>query len=239
MIITKETNTIFKNEYIEFQNNLVENSKTKNQYSHIKLIQNSSNYPGSVILCKFKDKFLLLNNYRYGIEEYCWELPRGYKNKNESLEECAIRELKEEINIDIDKNSKIEKLGEISVDSSILASKVAIYIIEVVNINELIMQKEEDISSYKWLNLNEVMQYIKKGKLFDSFSINAFMLYTINLNNSHWGNKMKLAYQIVEEYYRSINAFKICNEEEFISNLSFFNKLDYSKINLKYVILPI
>ena len=181
MIETKKINSIFKNKYIELQDNIVENTKTKNIYNHIKLIENDTNYPGSVVLCKFKDKYLFINNYRYGIEKYCWELPRGYKESNESLEECAIRELKEELNITFSQNSKISKLGEACINSSIMASKIAFYLIEITDLNEIKMQKDEYINSYKWISLNEVLEDIKNGKIYDSFSINAFMFYIINI----------------------------------------------------------
>ncbi len=177
MIKTKEIKTIFKNKYIELQNNLVENDNTKRVFEHIKIIENNANYPGSVILCKFKDKFLLLNNYRYGIEDYSWELPRGYANENESLEECAIRELKEEININFTANSTIQKLGEIAINSSIIASKVVLYLIEIVNIEEIIMQEEEQIVSYKWVSLENLTQMIKTNEISDSFTISSLMFY--------------------------------------------------------------
>lgn len=180
MIETLETKTIFKNKYIELQNNLVKNKKTNNTYTHIKLIENNSTHPGSVILCKFNDKFLFLKNYRYGIDDYCWELPRGYKEEKESLEKCAIRELNEEININIDEKTNIIKLGEIAINSSILASKIALFFIEISSVNELIMQEEENIEDYKWIPIEEVIQKIKNKEIYDGFSTNAIMFYILN-----------------------------------------------------------
>lgn len=184
MIKTKKKNIIFSNKYIELQNNNVVDINTNNEFDHIKLIENNSNYPGSVILCKHNNKFLLLENYRYGINDISIELPRGYRDKHEPLEECAIRELKEETNIIFDFNiDRIQKLGEIAVNSAILESKVALFLIEINQpINNLQIQSYEHISSCYWLDLNTINDYILEGKIIDSFTINTLMFFHLRSN---------------------------------------------------------
>ena len=54
---------------------------------------------GATILV-FNDKHELLLNLRSDTND--WGIPGGGKELNESLEECAIRELKEETNLDTD-----------------------------------------------------------------------------------------------------------------------------------------
>lgn len=182
MLLTKEKKTLFKNKYIELQNNLVEDETNKNKFEHIRIIENDTNRPGSVILCKYQNSFLLIENYRYGINEVCFELPRGYVELNESLSDCAIRELYEETNIIFNKSiDKLTKLGEIAVNSSILASKVSLYLISINQIiDDVQLQSSEHIQSFKYYTLKELHEKIKEGKIIDSFTINALMLFSLN-----------------------------------------------------------
>ena len=181
MLETKEKIVIFNNKYIELQNNLVEDRDTKKRFNHIRLIENNSKTPGSVILCKHNNKFLIIENYRYGIDEITIELPRGYTNTDESLEKCAIRELYEETNIVfLENKDEIIKLGEISINSSIMASKVSIFLININhNVENIKLQHSEHIESFQWVSLQEMYEKIRVGEIIDSFTISALMLYKV------------------------------------------------------------
>ncbi|MDD2697323.1 MAG: NUDIX hydrolase [Arcobacteraceae bacterium] len=181
MLTTKEKEIIFVNKYIELQNNLVENVESKKVFKHIKIIENGTTTPGAVVLCEYKEKYLLLENYRYGIDEICIELPRGYIEKNESLENCAIRELYEETNIIFNKRTdNITKIGEISINSSIIASKVSLFLINInQEINDIQLQNTEHIKSYSWYSKEEIYKDIKEGKIIDSFTISSLLFYSL------------------------------------------------------------
>lgn len=188
MIITIEEKKIFKNKYIELQNNIVKDSNNK-IFNHIKLIENNSDKPGCVVLCKHKNKFLLIENYRYGTDEFCLELPRGYVEENESLDNCAIRELYEETNITFDYNlDSIFKLGEISVNSAILASKVTIYLINIhQKVCNLKLQNDENIISSKWSTLKEIYFDISNNKITDGFTLSTLIYYKLFLKTKTYG----------------------------------------------------
>lgn len=137
-----------------------------------------------MILCEYNKKFLLLETYRYGINDFSLELPRGYRNANESLKECAIRELKEETNIEFNTTiDTIQKLGEIAVNSAIIASKVTLFLIIITQpIDNLELQAEEQINSYSWTDITTLNKYISEGKIIDSFTINTLMFYNLKNN---------------------------------------------------------
>ena len=181
MLKTKETKIIFKNQYLELQNNIVIDINTNKEFEHIKIIENEAVKPGAVVLCQYNDKFLLIENYRYGIDSLSLELPRGYIEKTETLENCAIRELYEETNILFKKNvDKIIKLGEVAINSSFIASKVPIYLIIVnQNIKNIKLKTEEQIQSYEWYKMDQISNDILNGKIFDTFTINAMMFYNL------------------------------------------------------------
>ncbi|WP_331774454.1 NUDIX hydrolase [Sulfurospirillum sp. 1612] len=183
MLYTQQTNSIFKNNYIELQNNLVKNEQTNQVFKHIKIIEKNTIKPGSVILCEYKKKIMLLELYRYGINAISWEFPRGYIEDNESLSECAIRELYEEANIIFNKETdQIIQLGETAVNSSIMASKVSLFLVKINHTIDIKLQNNENIKSISWITQKEIQDYIKNGIIIDSFTINTLMFYNLTYN---------------------------------------------------------
>jgi len=63
--------------------------------------------PVAVILPIISDKIVLVKQYRYPIQSVSLELPAGHLRQNETPEECAERELKEETGFTADKIEKI------------------------------------------------------------------------------------------------------------------------------------
>lgn len=179
MYKTHHINTIFKNNFIELQNNDVENLINNHQFKHIKMIENESNEPGVAIICEMNDKFLLLKNYRYGVNRECFEVPRGYTEENEHIINCAMRELCEEIGITQSSIISAEILGYVDTNSSILASSVAIVHMKLLDDCLLKVQKDELITDYYWYTIDEIKNLIEKNIILDSFSICGFMLYIV------------------------------------------------------------
>lgn len=173
---TNKQNTVFKNKYLELQNNDVENTYNQAHFQHIRLIENNSSTPGSAVVCTHNNKYLMIKSYRYGVERECWEIPRGYKIGNETPIACAIREINEEVNISKSSIISCSTIGEIDVNSSIIASSVAIVLIQLNQLPSDKLQKTELISESIWLSFIDVKKWIKEYKIVDSFSLSAFML---------------------------------------------------------------
>lgn len=179
-IITKKTNTVFKNNYIELQNNdvIFPNDTLGN---HIKIIENNSNTPGIVIICENEqDEILLIELFRYGVESYSLEFPRGYKNKNEPFLDAGLRELKEETNI-LDRDIIDSTLfGSFFINSAHTASEVGVIYISVQSDNlDIKLEKKESIKNYFWFDTNTLKKRISEGLIKDSFTINALMFYLL------------------------------------------------------------
>lgn len=175
MLKTTKINTILKNDFFEVQNNDVINENTGKALQHLKIIEKGTRCAGAVAICQLGDRLLLINNYRYGIGKMSLEFSRGYVEKDENPEECAIRELFEETGIVFNHQlDTIERLGEMAVNSSFLATIVPFYLIKINQpFKELNMklQKEENIKEFQWLLINEIDNMIKEGKIIDSFTI--------------------------------------------------------------------
>ena len=78
-----------------------------------------------------------------------WEFPGGKCNSNESIKNCIIREIKEELNIDIEFQEIIFKKMKFS-------NKYNLYycLCHIINDNQI--KKNCEISDYKYLNINEI-----------------------------------------------------------------------------------
>ena len=68
---------------------------------------------GAAVIKDPKKGFLIAQRNKNKMLGGLWEFPGGKKEKNESIKECIIRELKEELNIKINIGSKISKFNHV------------------------------------------------------------------------------------------------------------------------------
>ena len=109
----------------------------------------------AVVTCK--GKILSTNELIYGKETL--SLPKGHKEKNESLIETAIRECFEETNISISEKDLIRQLTPYSYEfltpSSKLIRKIIVPFLFEVNEKGNPLPKEERIVSVQWMDVAE------------------------------------------------------------------------------------
>ncbi len=94
-----------------------------------------------------------------------WDLPKGKLDDNETLEECAVREVKEETGL------KDVELGE-AIDITIhnyeekgeeVTKKTYWYRMKASSANELTPQTEEDIEEIKWVKKEDLHIYMENS----------------------------------------------------------------------------
>lgn len=82
--------------------------------------------PGVAVLPVLPSGHIVLNlNYRHAMRSWELELPRGGKDGDESDEETALRELKEETGMEV---SSLTFLGKLATDTGMIDSVVPIYL---------------------------------------------------------------------------------------------------------------
>ena len=81
-----------------------------------------------------------------------WEFPGGKQELNESLEDCLLREIREELYIDIDIVEKLPSNFHRYPFAEITLHPFVCY----VKSGEIILKEHRD---YKWCNKDEILQY--------------------------------------------------------------------------------
>ncbi len=92
-----------------------------------------------------------------------WDLPKGKMDNDETVEECAVREVEEETGLE---NVQIGELIDTTIhhyeeDGEQITKKTAWYRMKASSTNKLIPQTDEQIEDVKWVNPNEFQPYLQ------------------------------------------------------------------------------
>lgn len=126
-----------------------------------------------VIVPVYKDKFVLLNQFRHALRDFQYAFPRGFGEKALDSFRNAIKETEEEIGAE---PHDVNLIGQIVADSGINGNKVDVYSCKVENIR--IKEKYEGIKSFRLLSDDEMKQWIKERKINDGYTLASYALYS-------------------------------------------------------------
>jgi len=144
----------------------------KDQVGFYNRIVEGDGKPGVVILPVKKDLIGLIYLHRYPIDEYVWELPRGF-GETENAVVDAMTELREETGIKVQEKD-IYDLGRIYPNSGILVSSVRLFYAKCDNAVETSIYGKE-VVEFKWFDHKEIIKNISDGVINDAFTICALM----------------------------------------------------------------
>ncbi len=130
--------------------------------------------PASYLMLLDGDKVLLQRRFNTGYEDGNYSLPAGHVDAGESFTQAIVREVKEEINIDIPKNIKVVHMAHRKADDS---ERIDAYFIAKEwsgEIKNLELNKYDDLS---WFDVNDlpentisflkdIIPAILKGKIY-------------------------------------------------------------------------
>ena len=90
----------------------------------------------------------------------CWVIPKGHLEKNETFIEAAIREVKEETNVDITTHDFVDKVGEYKYCSNLEGTMklIKIYLFKVDEFQTIVPSVKENFVDGKWLLLREAIE---------------------------------------------------------------------------------
>lgn len=117
------------------------------------------------MIVRFKEEVLFIK--QYGKDFYI--LVAGYLKRGESAEEAAIRELKEETNLDVSR-LKILKTKYFSKTNTLMIN----ILVDVTNKD---VKLNYEVDGYKWFNYIDGLNNIKEGSLAKEFYLNFYNNY--------------------------------------------------------------
>lgn len=113
--------------------------------------------------------YLLIKIIRSDQKEH-WEFPRGFSSNKETYIQTALRELKEETNLNSnEQNSKL--LGTVMPDSGLINSCIGLVLIKTDFDQTIKIQKKEKIINYQLVTLPQLNHMVKEHIIIDSFSL--------------------------------------------------------------------
>jgi ADP-ribose pyrophosphatase len=118
---------------------------------------------GVAVMAILPDGKIPLNrNFRHATRSWEYELPRGARDHNESIEAAALREVKEETGMVID---SLVSLGEMIPDSGLTNSVVPIFLAKVVSQEDPLFEDSEAIADIDAFSVEELKQGFINGYL--------------------------------------------------------------------------
>ena len=123
-------------------------------------------YGGSaVVVPVFEDKTLaMVKQYRHATQKYLLEMPAGTIEEDESPEECAFREVEEEIGFRAD---KCEKLSEFYISPGLLDEKMYLFLATGLTQTKQNLDEDEILSVGRF-TFREAFSKIASGEIEDA-----------------------------------------------------------------------
>ena len=126
-------------------------------------------HPGATAIIPMltDSRVLLIKQYRHALRKYIWEIPAGTLDPQESVMNCAKRELIEETGYSA---GKLQKLGEITPVPGYSDERIHIFLATDLRPAEQELDQDEIINVHP-CEFSEAMEMIEKGKIQDAKSI--------------------------------------------------------------------
>lgn len=131
-------------------------------------------HPGATAIIPMltESRVILLKQYRHSLREYIWEIPAGTLDPQESVINCAKRELVEETGYSA---GQWQKLGQITPVPGYSDEKIHVYLATKLQRAEQDLDQDEIINVHE-VEYREAMEMIKAGKIQDAKSIAGLFL---------------------------------------------------------------
>ena len=125
-----------------------------------------------VVIPRYKDKFVLLRQYRHSMRGYQYAFPRGYGEAGIRAEDNVKKEIGEELGACA---SEIQYLGKVVANSGISGERVSVYTCTLENYLE--KTGYEGITEVVALEEKQMEKWIHENKIDDGFTLAAYSLF--------------------------------------------------------------
>jgi ADP-ribose pyrophosphatase len=127
---------------------------------------------GAAILPVYDGRVILIHHFRHSTRQWHWEIPRGFSDPGESLEETAWRELEEELKVTA---TELRPLGRIHVDTGLSAAGSGLFWAALDTPPNLGATDEEGIERAVMVTPVELDAMQEQGEITDSFTMAAIL----------------------------------------------------------------
>lgn len=122
-------------------------------------------------------RILLVGQHRYTLDEYSWEIPEGGVAPDESLEDGARRELREETGFEAD---TWQPLFRFTTSNSVTDEQGAMFLASGLRAGEASPDETEELA-IRWATVDEVLAEIDAGAIHDLMTIGAIGRYALEV----------------------------------------------------------
>ncbi len=131
-------------------------------------------HPGAVAIVPLLDdgRVVLVRQYRYAVGKILMEIPAGTLHPNETAEECALRELREEIGYTA---GRLEHLTSLYLAPGYSTELLHVFLATNLNSESGTMDEDEFIEPVA-IPLEEAISQISEGKIQDAKTVAALLL---------------------------------------------------------------
>lgn len=142
-----------------------------------KVMREVIEHPGSAAVIPFmsENDIILIQQYRYAINETIYEIPAGTLDKGETFYSCAERELEEETGY---KAGMLEPLAVLYPSPGILSETMHLYKATNLVKTQTNYQADESIKGLMQFKLSEALDMIKNGILRDAKTVCSILMCT-------------------------------------------------------------
>lgn len=124
-----------------------------------------------IVAINERDEVALVGQWRYTVERYSWEIPRGGSNGDPDLLAVAKRELQEEAGV---AGEQWTPLGAVDVCNGVTTDVQSLFLVRDLTPVETHQDPEEEITSC-WRPFDNALQMVARGEITEVCSIAALL----------------------------------------------------------------
>ena len=124
------------------------------------------------VILRRNDEILLVRQYRYLIDDMSWELPGGGINEDETPEEAAVRECREEAGVECGPVTPVFYFQQ-GIDTTLSPA----HVFECREFSVLPDYENDETDNRKWVPLDQTVEMVLNGTIQDSMTLIGLLTY--------------------------------------------------------------